>query len=66
MSESTLISQLTKELTVLCVDDEELALEYLAAKLARTFKKVIKASDGTEGLKAYTTYHPTSSSPTTV
>lgn len=49
----SLLKDLTKELTVLCVDDEALALEYLGAKLSRSFKHVIKASDGTEGLEAF-------------
>lgn len=58
MVESNLIAELTKELTVLCVDDEELALEYLAVKLSRSFKRVLKASDGIEGLKEYNAHHP--------
>ena len=53
MAESTLIKDLMKELTVLCVDDEALALEYLGGQLASKIKNVIKASDGTEGLEAF-------------
>jgi len=58
MTESSMIKDLMKELTVLVVDDEALALEYLGAKLSRSFKHVIKASDGTEGLDAFRYSYP--------
>jgi YesN/AraC family two-component response regulator len=58
MNETNLMTDLMRELVVLCVDDEPLALEYLGAKLARKFKSVLKASDGTEGLEMYLAYEP--------
>ncbi len=58
MNEINIMTDLMRELVVLCVDDEPLALEYLGAKLARKFKSVLKASDGTEGLEMFLAYEP--------
>ncbi|TCK59794.1 response regulator [Seleniivibrio woodruffii] len=58
MNEISIMTDLMRELTVLCVDDEPLALEYLGAKLARRFKSVLKASDGTEGLEMFIAQKP--------
>jgi len=53
MSETNLFKDITKDLTVLCVDDEPLAREYLSMKLRRSFKEVHTADDGQTGIEAF-------------
>ncbi len=58
MSDKKILKEITKELTVLCVDDEPLAREYLSLKLKRIFKEVYTADDGTTGLNAFRSKNP--------
>jgi len=58
MSKKDLLKEITKELVVLCVDDEPVALEYLSMKLKRSFKEVITADDGTVGLELFRSRKP--------
>jgi len=53
MAVNKILKEITKDLVVLCIDDEPLAREYLSLKLKRTFKDVIVADDGTTGLEAF-------------
>lgn len=58
MSNKDYLKEVTKELTVLCVDDEPLAREYLSIKLQRMFKEVLTADDGSTGLELFKQKHP--------
>jgi len=58
MSDKNLLKDITKDLTVLCVDDEPLAREYLSLKLKRTFKDVYVADDGSSGLEVFRSKRP--------
>jgi len=58
MGEKKLLNEITKDLTVLCVDDEPLAREYLSLKLKRTFKDVYVADDGASGLDEFRSKKP--------
>lgn len=58
MSKSNLFRDITQDLTVLCIDDEALAREYLSLKLKRSFKEVYTADDGQTGLEAFRKYKP--------
>lgn len=53
MSDKNLLKEILKDLTVLCVDDEPLAREYLALKLKRVFRDVYVADDGASGLDEF-------------
>ncbi|ADD68771.1 response regulator receiver protein [Denitrovibrio acetiphilus DSM 12809] len=58
MSDSSILRDITKDLTVLCVDDEPLAREYLSLKLKRSFKEVYTADDGMTGLEVFHSEKP--------
>ncbi|MGD9808801.1 MAG: response regulator [Deferribacterales bacterium] len=58
MTKSNLFKDITKDLTVLCVDDEALAREYLSLKLKRSFREVYTADDGQTGLDAFREHKP--------
>jgi len=58
MSDKKLLKEITKDLSVLCIDDEPLAREYLAIKLKRMFKNVYTADDGSTGLKEFRDKNP--------
>lgn len=53
MSDKNILKEIVKDLTVLCVDDEPLAREYLSLKLKRFFKEVYTADDGSTGLEEF-------------
>jgi CheY-like chemotaxis protein/anti-sigma regulatory factor (Ser/Thr protein kinase) len=53
MSEKNLLKEITKDLTILCVDDEPLAREYMSLKLGRMFREVYVADDGATGLESF-------------
>jgi len=58
MADKKILKEITKDLTVLCVDDEPLAREYLSLKLKRTFSEVYVADDGVSGLDVFRAKKP--------
>lgn len=58
MGDKKLLKETAKDLTVLCVDDEPLAREYLSLKLKRIFREVYTADDGTSGYEQFRSKKP--------
>jgi len=58
MSDKKILKEITKELNILCVDDEPLAREYLSLKLKRIFKEVYTADDGATGFSEFKSKNP--------
>lgn len=58
MSDTNLLKDITKDLTILCVDDEPLARDYLSLKMKRRFKEVYTADDGSTGYEVFKSKKP--------
>ncbi len=52
------LSELTKELKVLCVEDSKFILKQLTVFLSKIFKEVYSSSDGLDGMEKYKQYKP--------